>query len=169
MHSGGNFYLHHTTLFFYLSLFPLCPRLDPSLDRDILLVGTQTNLLAYDIEDNRDIFYKEVCSIRYLWSSDLVSVYTCTSTLYIALLGDMYINHMVFQTGFAYSLPMRVNVPTVQGPLACLTPPWIFFHVHTCTCTCIYIYIGIPLDALCNFEFILQCTCTCSFQTELMQ
>ena len=35
-------------------------RLDPSLDRDVLLVGSQTNLLAYDIEQNTDLFYKEV-------------------------------------------------------------------------------------------------------------
>ncbi len=26
----------------------------------MLLVGTQTNLLAYDVEDNADIFYREV-------------------------------------------------------------------------------------------------------------
>lgn len=25
-----------------------------------LLVGTQTNLLAYDVEENADVFYKEV-------------------------------------------------------------------------------------------------------------
>ncbi|XP_049846723.1 Bardet-Biedl syndrome 2 protein homolog isoform X2 [Schistocerca gregaria] len=35
-------------------------RLDPSNDCDILLVGTATNLLAYDVERNMDIFYKEV-------------------------------------------------------------------------------------------------------------
>jgi Bardet-Biedl syndrome 2 protein len=28
-------------------------------ERDILVVGTPTNLLAYDIENNTDIFYKE--------------------------------------------------------------------------------------------------------------
>ena len=32
----------------------------PSLDRDVLLVNSQTNLLAYDIEQNTDLFYKEV-------------------------------------------------------------------------------------------------------------
>ena len=32
----------------------------PSLDHDVLLVGSQTNLLAYDIEQNTDLFYKEV-------------------------------------------------------------------------------------------------------------
>ena len=41
-------------------------KLDPigggrgSVDRDILLVGTPTNLLAYDAERNADLFYKEV-------------------------------------------------------------------------------------------------------------
>jgi Bardet-Biedl syndrome 2 protein len=33
---------------------------DPSLGRDVLLVGTQTNLLAYDVEKNSDIFYVDV-------------------------------------------------------------------------------------------------------------
>lgn len=35
-------------------------RLDPTLARDVLLVGTQTNLLAYDVEQNSDIFYVDV-------------------------------------------------------------------------------------------------------------
>ena len=35
-------------------------RLNPALDRDILLIGTQTNILAYDVENNSDIFYKDV-------------------------------------------------------------------------------------------------------------
>ena len=34
--------------------------LNPALDRDVLLVGSQTNLLAYDVEQNSDLFYKEV-------------------------------------------------------------------------------------------------------------
>jgi Bardet-Biedl syndrome 2 protein len=29
-------------------------------NRDVLLVGTETNLLAYDVENNSDIFYKDV-------------------------------------------------------------------------------------------------------------
>lgn len=29
-------------------------------ERDVLLVGTQTNLLAYNVEQNADVFYKEV-------------------------------------------------------------------------------------------------------------
>eukprot|EP00742_Colponemidia_sp_Colp-10_P006121 GILJ01006549.1.p1 GENE.GILJ01006549.1~~GILJ01006549.1.p1 ORF type:complete len:712 (+),score=127.24 GILJ01006549.1:705-2840(+) len=34
--------------------------LDKNRHRDILLVGTQTNLLAYDVETNSDLFYKDV-------------------------------------------------------------------------------------------------------------
>lgn len=37
--------------------------LNPSRpDRDVLVVGTPTNVLAYDVEDNSDLFYKEVRS-----------------------------------------------------------------------------------------------------------
>lgn len=35
-------------------------RLNPRLQNDVLAVGTQTNLMVYDIEKNRDLFYKEV-------------------------------------------------------------------------------------------------------------
>ena len=64
----SSYFLHFPTYHGGLILPPPLPspllsplsRLDPSLDRDILLVGTQTNLLAYDIEENRDLFYKEV-------------------------------------------------------------------------------------------------------------
>ncbi|XP_063103417.1 Bardet-Biedl syndrome 2 protein isoform X3 [Cavia porcellus] len=34
--------------------------LNPELGRDVLLVGTQTNLLAYDVYNNSDLFYREV-------------------------------------------------------------------------------------------------------------
>lgn len=34
--------------------------LGPNSTGDTLLVGSQTNLLAYDVHDNTDIFYKEV-------------------------------------------------------------------------------------------------------------
>ncbi|XP_052802145.1 Bardet-Biedl syndrome 2 protein homolog [Mya arenaria] len=34
-------------------------RLNPGVPNDVLAVGTQTNLMAYDIEKNRDLFYKE--------------------------------------------------------------------------------------------------------------
>ncbi|XP_072403791.1 BBSome complex member BBS2 [Chiloscyllium punctatum] len=34
--------------------------LNPGLGHDMLLVGTQTNLLAYDVYNNSDVFYKEV-------------------------------------------------------------------------------------------------------------
>ena len=35
-------------------------RLDPDSNRDVLLVGTPTNLLAYDVEQNADLFHKDV-------------------------------------------------------------------------------------------------------------
>ena len=35
-------------------------KLHPHLDYDLLMVGSQTNLLAYDIEKNTELFYKEV-------------------------------------------------------------------------------------------------------------
>lgn len=34
-------------------------RLNPSATNDILAVGTQTNLLAYDVDNNSDLFYKD--------------------------------------------------------------------------------------------------------------
>lgn len=34
--------------------------LGPNTTGDTLLVGSQTNLLAYDVHDNADIFYREV-------------------------------------------------------------------------------------------------------------
>lgn len=40
-------------------------RLNPSKESDILVVGTPTNLLAYDVENNMDIFYKEVTKELY--------------------------------------------------------------------------------------------------------
>jgi len=42
------------------SVTALCAgRLDSTSSRDILCIGTQTNLLAYDVHDNKDLFYKE--------------------------------------------------------------------------------------------------------------
>ena len=35
-------------------------QLDLSKQNDVLVIGTQTNLLAYDVENNSDIFYKDV-------------------------------------------------------------------------------------------------------------
>lgn len=35
-------------------------QLGPNTVGDTLVVGSQTNLLAYDVHDNADIFYKEV-------------------------------------------------------------------------------------------------------------
>ena len=35
-------------------------KLHPDLNYDLLMVGSQTNLLAYDIEQNLEVFYREV-------------------------------------------------------------------------------------------------------------
>lgn len=35
-------------------------KLDPSHNRDVLCIGTQTNILAYDVHNNTDLFYSEV-------------------------------------------------------------------------------------------------------------
>lgn len=43
-------------------------QLDPELNRDILVIGSQTNILAYDVEKNAELFYKDV-------SDDKVVVY----------------------------------------------------------------------------------------------
>lgn len=34
-------------------------RLNPDLQNDVLAVGTQTNLMVYDVENNKDLFYKD--------------------------------------------------------------------------------------------------------------
>ena len=34
--------------------------LNPSVSRDCLLIGTPTNLLAYDVDQNADLFYKDI-------------------------------------------------------------------------------------------------------------
>lgn len=34
--------------------------LKPDVKNDMLVVGTATNLLAYDVENNTDLFYKDV-------------------------------------------------------------------------------------------------------------
>lgn len=36
-------------------------RLNEEDEKDVLIVGTASNILAYHVENNRDIFYKEVC------------------------------------------------------------------------------------------------------------
>uniref|UniRef100_H2YY40 Bardet-Biedl syndrome 2 protein homolog n=1 Tax=Ciona savignyi TaxID=51511 RepID=H2YY40_CIOSA len=65
------------------SVSALCAgQLDPSNDRDVLCIGTQTNLLAYDVHDNKDLFYKEVGK---MWSVDFcfcLQVATCLQFCY---------------------------------------------------------------------------------------
>ena len=35
-------------------------KLNPNIQNDVLAVGSQTNLMVYDVEKNTDLFYKEV-------------------------------------------------------------------------------------------------------------
>ena len=116
--------------FSYLSLSS-SPRLDPSLDCH---VGTKTNLLAYNIKDislvQRGVFHP--LFITYVHNHTCIStciynVYTCTlfMCMYTVLVHTLlWCSTQVF----TYSLSMRVYMltTTVQGPLACLTPPWFF-------------------------------------------
>ena len=37
-----------------------CGQLDEQLQKDLLVVGTNTNIIAYDIDRNVDLFFKEV-------------------------------------------------------------------------------------------------------------
>jgi len=37
-------------------------KLNPNVGSDVLLIGSQTNLLVYDVEKNSELFYKEVCT-----------------------------------------------------------------------------------------------------------
>lgn len=44
------------------SVMSICAgQLSLTEERDTLVVGTPTTLLAYDVENNTDVFYKEVC------------------------------------------------------------------------------------------------------------
>eukprot|EP00899_Mesostigma_viride_P018346 jgi/Mesvir1/26512/Mv16169-RA.1 len=71
--SGGKMFMHnpHKTSFKdmgdirYLNINKkisavACGMLDPVLGREILLVGTQASLLAYDVNENADLFFKDV-------------------------------------------------------------------------------------------------------------
>jgi Bardet-Biedl syndrome 2 protein len=41
-------------------MFPELSRMFPELRPELLLIGTQSDLLAYDVENNTDHFFKEV-------------------------------------------------------------------------------------------------------------
>ena len=45
--------------------------LSKKVERDILAIGTPTTLLAYDVENNSDLFYKEVILILFLLLSNV--------------------------------------------------------------------------------------------------
>jgi Bardet-Biedl syndrome 2 protein len=47
-------------------------QLNPDSKHDVLLVGTQTNVLAYDVENNSDLFYKDVSILRNYKNQELM-------------------------------------------------------------------------------------------------
>ena len=52
-------------------------RLNDAVNRDSLVVGTPTNLLAYDVENNSDLFYKDVPD-----GANCVQIGTCQRQYY---------------------------------------------------------------------------------------
>ena len=54
-------------------------QLDPNKQNDVLVVGTQTNLLVYDVDNNSDLFYKDV-SIYIIWIRELLWITCCAKT-----------------------------------------------------------------------------------------
>lgn len=59
-------------------------RLHPQLDYDLLMVGSQTNLLAYDIEKNKELFYKDVRVLKQTKNHFPLSIKFLFFLLYIA-------------------------------------------------------------------------------------
>ena len=57
-------------------------QLDMTKNHDVLVVGTQTNLLAYDVENNSDLFYKDVriffCWKVFIWQI-VQMIFVCES------------------------------------------------------------------------------------------
>ena len=54
------FYVTH-----YVNYVLYTGNLDPSSSADVLVVGSQTHVLAYDIEKNAELFYNEVSVNHY--------------------------------------------------------------------------------------------------------
>lgn len=90
--------------------------LGPNTTGDTLLVGSQTNLLAYDVHDNVDVFYKEVYFDKSVFS---LSVCCLTQLLLIK-----YFVHIFFlcrwQTGpmplsWANSGTFQIPLPSLEG------------------------------------------------------
>lgn len=53
-------FLYHSLVVISVQVTALYAGLLGEDERDVLLVGTATHLLAYNVEDNADVFYKEV-------------------------------------------------------------------------------------------------------------
>ncbi|KAG4101694.1 hypothetical protein H8356DRAFT_985190 [Neocallimastix lanati (nom. inval.)] len=61
-----------------------CNQLDPSIDRDLLIIGTKNKLLLYDVEKNSDLFYQEISDEI----STIISGYLCDSESPYILAGE---------------------------------------------------------------------------------
>ena len=48
--------------------------LNPELGHDSLVIGTPTNVLAYDVEKNADLFYKDVADGKFRFSPVLTTM-----------------------------------------------------------------------------------------------
>ena len=53
--------------------------LDDASERETLVVGTATNLMAYDVDKNTDLFYKDVSSVDIFLIVCIVQTRTQTS------------------------------------------------------------------------------------------
>ncbi|OUM63270.1 hypothetical protein PIROE2DRAFT_10239, partial [Piromyces sp. E2] len=61
-----------------------CNKLDPNINRDLLIIGTKNKLLLYDVEKNSDLFYQEI-------SDEITTVfsgYVCDSEAPYILAGE---------------------------------------------------------------------------------
>lgn len=51
-------------------------RLDDASERETLVVGTATNLMAYDVDKNTDLFYKDVsASVSFMLAWSLMFIF----------------------------------------------------------------------------------------------
>lgn len=84
--------------------------LNPQLGYDCLLVGTQTNLLAYDVYNNSDLFYREASSFNCLLFLVLPSFsvswnckdYSFSITLLINYVSVLYLECFVSRISAAF-------------------------------------------------------------------
>jgi len=75
-------------------------QLSPELSRDLLVIGSQTNILAYDVEKNSELFYKDVSEIIKFMNSAIFRLFTLKSTVehcFSHLMYQVILNTIVYQ------------------------------------------------------------------------